>query len=137
MPLHPNARQCQFIKVDGIRCGSPAMEGEPRCYFHVSMKRRFKEFKLPPLEDANAIQVAVMEIMRALIADRIDRAKAATLLYALQIAHANLRNISLSRGEGEEDPNQSLASLLKQELTSLQYEAELAAEAGEKPNFLP
>jgi hypothetical protein len=137
MPIHPNAHQCQHIKVDGIRCGSPAMEGSRGCYFHNSMKRRFKEFNLPPLEDANSIQVAVMEIMRALISDRIDRAKAATLLYALQIAHANLRNISLSRGEGEEDPNQSLASLLKQELTSLQFEAELAAEAGEKPNFLP
>jgi hypothetical protein len=78
---------------------------------------------MPPLEDANAVQVAVMEIMLALVDDRMDRAKAATLLYACQIAQSNLRNISLAPViEEENEDNMSLAKLLLRELSNSEEE---------------
>jgi hypothetical protein len=45
---------------------------------------------LPVLEDANSIQVALMQVIRFLLAAQIDHRTAALLLYALQTASANL-----------------------------------------------
>lgn len=49
---------------------------------------------LPPLEDANAIQLALMQIMRLIVARQIDNKQAGLLLYALQTASANLKHLS-------------------------------------------
>src|SRR5205823_14269616 len=46
---------------------------------------------LPPLEDANGIQSAIMEVARALLQNKIDRKTAGLLFYALQTASANLK----------------------------------------------
>ena len=46
---------------------------------------------LPVLEDANSIQVALMQVMRLLISHQIDHKTAGLLLYALQTASFNLR----------------------------------------------
>ena len=45
---------------------------------------------LPVLEDANSIQVSLMQIMRFLVSGQIDHKTAGLLLYALQTASANL-----------------------------------------------
>jgi hypothetical protein len=45
---------------------------------------------LPVLEDANSIQVALMQVMRLLISAQIDHRTAGLLLYALQTASVNL-----------------------------------------------
>jgi hypothetical protein len=47
---------------------------------------------LPVLEDANSIQVALMQIMRLLVSGQIEGKTAGLLLYALQTASANLRH---------------------------------------------
>ncbi|MFZ0818242.1 MAG: hypothetical protein WAM78_22130 [Candidatus Sulfotelmatobacter sp.] len=49
--------------------------------------------ELPLLEDANSIQVSLMQIMRLIIAGHIDGKTAGLLLYALQTASANIRGI--------------------------------------------
>jgi hypothetical protein len=119
MAIHPNTRQCTHLKVDGHRCGAPALTGKPRCHFHNHIFRRPKEFILPPLEDANSVQVTIMEVMRALLEGRLERANAGTLLYACQIAQSNLRNLSLAPAEKnmqDEEDNMSLAALLLREL---------------------
>src|ERR1051326_7540610 len=36
-PPHPNTRQCTHIKVDDVRCGSPALKNEFFCYFHTRL----------------------------------------------------------------------------------------------------
>jgi hypothetical protein len=46
---------------------------------------------LPPLEDANSIQLAVMMVMDAMLRNRIAPKISGQLLYALQIASCNLR----------------------------------------------
>jgi hypothetical protein len=49
---------------------------------------------LPTLEDANSIQVGLAEIMRQLLTKMIDHRTAGLLLYAVQIASANVRHTS-------------------------------------------
>jgi len=104
MPNFPN--RCQHLKVNGAQCGSPALRRNRFCYFHklhheesielnldrLKSARRSRRVtvELPVLEDANSIQVSLMQIMRLIIAGQIDGKTAGLLLYALQTASANL-----------------------------------------------
>lgn len=95
---------CQHIKPNGLQCKSPSLRGVRYCHFHqqhgsgrprpaMTAKNR-AIIALPPLEDANSVQVAIMEITRALLEDRIDLKRAGLLLYALQTASANLKRVN-------------------------------------------
>jgi hypothetical protein len=95
MPIHPNTHRCQHIKVDGIRCGSPAVTGEPHCYWHRNLSRRADKLSVPALEDANAIQVAINRIFHSLVEGRTDTRTGCAMLYALQLARDNMRNITV------------------------------------------
>ncbi len=104
MASFPN--RCQHIKVNGTQCGSPALRRNKLCYFHKlhheerialhldrlkdARRGRAVSIDLPVLEDANAIQVSLMQIMRLIITGQIDSKTAGLLLYALQTASANL-----------------------------------------------
>ena len=50
---------------------------------------------MPVLEDAESVQVALMQIMRLLVAGQLDPKIAGLLLYALQTASSNLRQMKL------------------------------------------
>ena len=101
--------RCQHIKVNGVQCGSPAMRERAYCYFHEEWRQTHGagdmeisngvskdtvSIVLPPLEDANAIQIALMQIMRLIVAKQIDNKQAGLLLYALQTASCNLKHLS-------------------------------------------
>lgn len=101
--LFPAAiRRCQHIKVNGVQCGSPALNSRKYCYFHQKWHESGIESKqildgghyfsqhTPLLEDANSIQVALTEIMFRISTRQIDDKRAGLLLYALQTASANL-----------------------------------------------
>jgi hypothetical protein len=102
-------RKCTHIKVNGTQCGSPALKTGMRCYFHEQAARRtrtsimHRPAALPLLEDANAIQVAIMEVIHDLRQDYIDIKVAGKLLYALQIASANLKRMDLNRDDSVTD----------------------------------
>jgi hypothetical protein len=49
--------------------------------------------ELPPLEDAESIQISISLIVRALADSRIEHKQAALMLYALQIAANNVRAV--------------------------------------------
>lgn len=99
--------RCQHLKVNGTQCGSPALKRNRFCFFH----KRFQEERiklngdrarhgraslyLPVLEDANSIQVSLMQIMRLLASRQIDAKIASLLLYALQTATFNLRHLNI------------------------------------------
>src|SRR5947209_9345598 len=94
--------RCQHIKVNGTQCGSPALRRNRFCFFHkrfrdeqirlaADRKPRNPTFVLPVLEDADSIQVALMQVMRLLVCRQIEHKTASLLLYALQTASANLR----------------------------------------------
>jgi hypothetical protein len=109
MPSYLN--RCQHIKVNGTQCGSPALRRNRLCYFHKrhhderiqlntdrqkndrqkhARSRRRVAIDLPVFEDANSVQVTLMQITRLLIAGDIDTKTAGLVLYALQTASCNL-----------------------------------------------
>jgi hypothetical protein len=61
----------------------------------------FDTLDLPVLEDANAVQVATSAVFHALGARQIRPRRAALMLYALQIAHANLPGVKLQHWPGD------------------------------------
>lgn len=97
--------RCHHIKVNGTQCGSPALKDQRHCFFHqahrprvLRMDRNLQQsaasITLPVLEDANSIQVVVMQVTRLLLSGQIDHKTAALTLYALQIASSNLARLS-------------------------------------------
>jgi hypothetical protein len=99
----PTIALCQHLKVNGVQCGSPALKNRKLCHFHqrwqqgriqlnANRSRRSRySLDLPILEDANSIQVALMQGMRLLLTNQVDHKTAALLFYALQTASTNLR----------------------------------------------
>ena len=105
MSTFPNSiPRCQHIKVNGTQCGSPALRRHRFCFFHkkwhgerilINTRRARKvraSIDMPVLEDANSVQVAVMQIMNLILSGRIDTKSAGLLLYALQTASLNLKH---------------------------------------------
>ncbi len=98
----PSIARCQHVKVNGVQCGSPALKNRKLCHFHqrgqqgriqlnANHARRSRySLDLPILEDANSIQVALMQGMRLLLTNQVDHRTAALLFYALQTASSNL-----------------------------------------------
>lgn len=97
--------RCQHIKINGVQCGSPALRRNRFCFFHKryhdqrirlateKARRTPGTFVLPVLEDANSIQIALMEVMSLLLARQIEHKTASLLLYALQTVSTNLHRI--------------------------------------------
>ncbi|MGA9390529.1 MAG: hypothetical protein WBV69_08800 [Candidatus Sulfotelmatobacter sp.] len=94
--------RCQHVKVNGTQCGSPALRRRRRCYFHeeVRVERakvkadQFSQrgFEMPLLEDANAVQLALMKVLQMLARGQMELKMAGLMLYGLQTASANLKN---------------------------------------------
>jgi len=91
---------CTHIKVTGVRCGSPALRGEQFCYFHQRVHRGVRtppQARLHPLaviEDEESIQMALMEVINALMRNTIDLKRANLILRALHIAVKNARRVT-------------------------------------------
>ncbi len=95
MPLNSKITACSHIKVNGVRCASPAMYSQAFCYFH---QRMIRGVKIPPesrihhmalIEDSESIQASLMEVINALVRDTIDIKRAQLILRALYIAVRN------------------------------------------------
>jgi len=102
MSLYPDIRRCQHLKVNGTQCGSPALTRHKFCFFHQRWRessiklsagrpRSTPNFQLPVLEDANSIQVALMQVVAMILSGELEAKRAGLVLYALQTASANLR----------------------------------------------
>jgi len=82
---------CRHIKPNGVRCKSPALRSRAFCYFHSKLHSEAKssfldDLKLPLIEDTAALQVALSQVLDALLSSRIDSKQARLLLAGLQIA---------------------------------------------------
>lgn len=108
------ARRCQHLKANGVRCGSPAMREYLYCYFHQLWRAQAEAqpyrpdpnaflYKLPLLEDANGVQLAIQQVLDAVVAGRLDLKSAHTLLYGLQTASANVRLTSFDPASRRSD----------------------------------
>jgi hypothetical protein len=90
--------------ANGATCSSPALRDEDFCDFHRATRDRIRRqriaaerklpLQLPILDDADTIQLAITDVVNALLADRIDQKKAALILYALQTAAIDAKRTS-------------------------------------------
>jgi hypothetical protein len=100
------APRCQWVKQDGTSCGSPQMKQHIYCFAHKQMaEARALMLMLPPPpppEDANAIQVGLMRIQKAVIEDTISMKKAGLLLYSMQLALTNVGQTTFGQAKDEE-----------------------------------
>jgi hypothetical protein len=127
---------CQHLKVNGKPCGSPALKHRRFCHFHdESRKRRrasahrakafptrYNALNMPILEDANAVQVGLMETIDALIGARITERQAGLIFYALQTASANLKRTTFETDAPK--PNEPWVDELLTALRALPEEGE-------------
>jgi hypothetical protein len=121
----PTIRKCAQVGVNGAICKSPALRENKLCYYHnrdqqrrvvfqqarqMKLSKDFADYPaqqellnpeilealdLPALDDAASIQVALTSVYRALLSGHIDTKRGGLVLYALQIAAANIQNAVL------------------------------------------
>jgi hypothetical protein len=97
------APRCQWVRQDGTSCRSPQMKQHIYCFAHMQMaEARTLMLMLPVAEDANAIQIGLMQIQKALIEDRISMKKAGLLLYSMQLALTNVGQTTFGQAKDEE-----------------------------------
>ena len=95
--------RCRWVRQDGTTCGSPQMKRHIYCFAHKQLaEAQALALMLPALEDANAIQVGLMRIQKALIDDTISTKKAGLLLYSMQLALQNVGQTTFGQAKAEE-----------------------------------
>ena len=98
MPTRHTVKDCTHIKVTGVRCGSPSLRGEQFCYFHQRMLRTVKSpdsriHHVALLENEEAIQASLMEVVNGLIRGTIELKRGELILRALNTAVRNIRRV--------------------------------------------
>jgi hypothetical protein len=98
---------CRQIKTNGRRCQSPALSDENWCFFHHRLHFRRRALRtssapksainrtllIPPIEDREAVQVALSLVIEGVAGGRIDEKLARVLLHGLQIASRNATSL--------------------------------------------
>src|ERR1041385_6545389 len=103
LELADEAPRCRWVRQDGTSCGSPQMKRHIYCFAHRQMmEARALALALPAQEDANAIQIGIMRIQKALIEDTISTKKAGLLLYSMQLALQNVGQTTFAQAKTEE-----------------------------------
>ncbi|MGZ7099201.1 MAG: hypothetical protein ACXVJ8_12040 [Candidatus Angelobacter sp.] len=96
------APRCEYQKSNGQMCRAPKMRGEKYCCMHLAIEAaRPKQFSLPALEDANAIQVAITKGAQGLLDGTLEEKRATRLGYYLQLAMSNVGRVNFEPAEGE------------------------------------
>jgi hypothetical protein len=93
--------ECCHILPSGKKCESPALRGKSCCYFHDRLHAFAKDgtrkdrnsLRLPMVEDACGIQMALMQVLGSLATRRISCRRAGLMLYGLQIAAQTLPHV--------------------------------------------
>ena len=103
LELADSAPRCRWVRQDGTACQSPQMKKHIYCFAHRQMmEARALALSLPAQEDANAIQIGIMRIQKALIEDTISTKKAGLLLYSMQLALQNVGGTTFGHAKTEE-----------------------------------
>ena len=116
---------CAQRKSNGDPRQSPALRGEKFCHFHKVMGTPKTNIDngpsshayLPVFEDAVAIQLAISDVCEMMLHRRIEPKEAAILLYAMQVASANMVHMNGEKSlrkhkspkKSSAEPNSSVA----------------------------
>ena len=122
---------CEQIKDDGARCGAPALSGERLCRFHIRVSGDRPTpgdpgYTLPLLETVKSVQIALQEMMRAVIDGKLSERKAAIMLSGIKSAAALIRHSDLST------PKRDLLAEIASEVYARLPKASGAAELHDK-----
>jgi hypothetical protein len=77
---------------------------EPILAEYFSHTRAPLELNFPPIEDADSIQVSLSMLLTALGQNRLEPRRASAMLYNLQIATSNVRNLTHNERHAVIDP---------------------------------
>src|ERR1051326_5877493 len=103
LELADEAPRCRWVKQDGTACGCPQMKKHIYCFAHRQMmEARALALSLPAPEDANAIQIGIMRIQKALIEGTISTKMAGLLLYSMQPALQNVGQVTFGQAKTQE-----------------------------------
>ena len=103
LELADEAPRCRWVRQDGTSCGSPQMKKHIYCFAHRQMmEARALALSLPAPEDANAIQIGIMRIQKAMIEGSISTKMAGLLLYSMQLALQNVGQTTFGQAKTEE-----------------------------------
>jgi hypothetical protein len=92
LDLAKQAPRCEHVFSDGRCCKAPRVKKGKLCYAHTLMEeKRPLELNLPPLEDANAVMLWLMDVLRGLAEGRMSEKTAGLMFYGLQLAMVNAR----------------------------------------------
>lgn len=100
---------CRSLTVGGRPCRATAVRGQVFCIRHAQHRHpvcpRGSKVVMPLLEDLETIQVVASQVAQGLLADTLDPARAARVLYACQIAALTLpRPARLPEPAKKEEP---------------------------------
>ncbi|HXE89709.1 MAG TPA: hypothetical protein VNK82_01965 [Terriglobales bacterium] len=133
-----DAPRCQHVRLNGVRCGSPAVSGRRLCYYHQQARRpKRPNYDLPIIEDAASIQFGLVQVIRALQDKAHDTKTCALLIYALQTASANLKQLAREQQEAEYINGPSLAEIMLDRLEEMAKQDAARAAAEAAPGTLP
>ncbi|MBB5055578.1 hypothetical protein HDF16_000247 [Granulicella aggregans] len=136
---------CTQIKSsDGKVCQSPALRGTDLCYFHyrwrkqkpsavravppnrktVSPKKdRALPFVFDDLDTPESIQTALSLVATAIAQDKLDHNRASAILYAIQMANANLSKLHYALPAEEQQPEEEQQEAWELYLKQIEPEA--------------
>jgi hypothetical protein len=109
--LNGHIPQCQHVKDDGFRCGSPALRGKKRCYFHERQRKTFPhrrpyrttQFCRPEdffnVQTPDDVMVALNQVMNALLRHQLSPKEARAIIIALQTASTFAPHTSATRAQ--------------------------------------
>jgi len=90
-----NAPRCAHIKACGERCRAPKMRGRRFCNMHLAMQAaRPQKLDLPPLDDPNGVQLAIMRGAQGLVDGTLEQKQVGMLGYYLQLASNNVSRVN-------------------------------------------
>jgi hypothetical protein len=86
-------KQCEFIHAAGRQCGAPAMRGTSFCHHHRRRQLKPAAAYIPDLTDPRSVSVALGEIMRAMLTNRISSEDGGRILFAMQMVVAENKKL--------------------------------------------
>ena len=94
------APRCKHLKVNGVRCGSPAIHDHKYCHYHEKFHAPNAN-DIPCLEDANSVAYLINCVVRGINTGHMDLRAATALLYAAQNMVPLLRQLHLEPSQDE------------------------------------
>ena len=105
-----NAPRCAHVKASGERCRAPKERGKRFCHMHLAMQlARPQKLDLPPLDDPNSIQLAIMKATQGLVDGTLDPKQARMIGYYLQLASNNVGRVNFEPEYEDEEYDDEVA----------------------------